>query len=205
MFGADVNRHQHIQRVRHYLNFVLLTCPHPPAQSVNILSFPTLPSPSLFLTSCSFVPHLRGRIGLWPSCLFREKNQIHSLQLYKKSKKRESCDCLVLMCKRKKNLKNTAGVTLRGLQKQGMGAPACANTVFYTSRLTKKGPNPRLSYRHQNKHSHALQSGLHQCMHLLECHCVFSMLLSPQLLLLGRAVKEKTHLFFPSKEGNMGP
>lgn len=129
--------------------------------------------------------------------------------LFKNKKKRESCDCLVLMCKKKKKtLKNTAGVTLRGLQKQGMGAPACANTVFYTSRLTKKGPNPRLSYRHQNKHSHALQSGLHQCMCLLECHCVFSMLLSPQLLLLlllGRAVKEKTHLLFPSKEGNMGP
>lgn len=67
------------------------------------------------------------------------KNQIQSLQLYKEIKKRESCDCLVLMCKKKKKtLKNTAGVTLRGLQKQGMGAPACANTVFYTSRLTKK-------------------------------------------------------------------
>lgn len=44
-----------------------------------------------------------------------------------------------------------------------------------------ESPTPRLSYRHQNKYCRALKLGLHQYVCLMECKCVFSMLLSPQL------------------------
>lgn len=60
---------------------------------------------------------------------------------------------------------NTAGVTLRGLQKQDM-----CQAAFLLSRL--KVQPPMLPCRHQNKHCHALKSKLHQCEFLLECECV---------------------------------
>lgn len=41
-------------------------------------------------------------------------------------------DCVVLLGK---TPKITAGVTLRGLEKQGVGASVCANTAFHMSRL----------------------------------------------------------------------
>lgn len=100
-------------------------------------------------------------------------------------------ECVALLGKAPKI---PAGVTLRGLEKQGVGVSACANTVFHMSRL--KNPSPRSSYRRHNKHGHALKSGLHQCMCAMECHCVFSVPLSPKLLLLGRAVIERTHPLF---------
>lgn len=88
---------------------------------------------------------------------------------------------------------NTAGVTLRGLQKQDM-----CQAAFLLSRL--KVQPPMLPCRHQNKHCHALKSKLHQCEFLLECECVCvfnaSFSFAPlNAIEWGKVFRGKTHPF----------
>lgn len=95
---------------------------------------------------------------------------------------------------------NTAGVTLRGLQKHDM-----CQAAFLLSRL--KVQPPTLPCRHQNKHCHALKSKLHQCEFLLECECVFSMhrfLLLHSMPLNGGRCSEGRHTpLSPNMESNV--
>lgn len=189
----------------------LLTCSvlhkHPPSHT---LSFPTLPPPPVFLSSfCSLPPRKAGELDLVhifiENCLFYNvtkwftQGSFALVEFDRSSSVFEGCDCLVL----NPPPKNTAGVTLRGPEKQSMPMCLCV-TLCFRCNGCKSNANVVIQKWEVTLPMLLCQDCINVCLWWNVCG-VFSMLLSPQLHIESRRVFiEKTHPFSPNTEGNMG-